>query len=343
MAQSASGRGMSTAGWNNNAGGGAAAAAGTAGALAATAPSAPPAAEPAAAVVTPARGAADAKPSETKATDFSAFLKKGAAPQGMRLPDDLSNAAKKDAGSVLSVGSSAPSGFGAPGAQNLPYVRPADRGAEQNAVSDDQPATLDPNAAAMELIQRNKHQTAKAAAQIPFQQDVRAQTIRPPAQQLNQQQRGDSNRLPSRNGGAGARNGALDRNRDRDRSTKKLGDRLALARGIEMPASRPTANGNGSAANAPKTAPDDANLNASSTLQEQQRRSASLSQHPLSTRDGESGLEPNMPALDYAPQDQNADLDFERLMKEMVRHSRQNFAHVLLALVFRVNVDRLRF
>lgn len=323
MAQSASGRGMSTAGWNNNGGGGAAAAPGTAGALAAAAPSAPPAAEPAAAVANPSRGAADAKPSESKATDFSAFLKKGAAPQGMRLPDDLSNAAKKDAGSVVSVGSILPSGFGAPGAQTVPYVRPADRGAEQNPVSDDQPATVDPNAAAMELIQRNKNQTAKAAAQIPFQQDVRAQAIRPPPQQLNQQQRGDSNRLPSRNGGTGSRNGALDRNRDRDRGTKKLGDRLALARGIEMPASRPTANGNGSGAPAPSSAADDTTSNASSAQQEQQRQSALLSQHPLSTRDGESGFEPNMLALDNAPQDQNADLDFERLMKEMVRHCRQ--------------------
>lgn len=349
MAQSGSGsRGLGTSGWNSNGGKPAAVAGPAGGALvAAAAPSAPPAAEPAAAAVAPGGGAGDPKPAETKATDFNAFLKKGPAPQGMRLPDQLSNAAKKD---VERFGS------GGPGGQTVPYVRPADRGSVESIVSENPPAARDPNAAAMELIQRNKNQTAKAAAQIPFQQDLRTQAVRPPPQQLNHRQRAEPNRLLSRNVGAGARNGAPDRNRDRDQGTKQLGDRLALARGIE-PATRRTAAANGSGALAPSSAAGGATSDPSSAQQDQQQ-SAPPRQHAQSARDDKFVFQANALAFSYdalraaeasfagapldqgAALDQDADLDFERLMKEMVRHC----AAVLVpfVLVFRESLQRVR-
>lgn len=329
MAQSGLGRSSGTAtGWNNN---GAAVAAGTVAAVAVT-PAVPLATEPAAAATTTARAAADAKTAESKATDFNAFLKKGPAPQGMRLPDELSNnAAKKDAGVV--AGTAAGSN-----GQNVPYVRPADRdSAEPNRGADAPSAPLDP---AMELIQRNKNQTAKATAQIPFKPDETSQGIRPPQQQPMQQQRGDVKRLPTRHAGAGTRNAASDRNRDR--GAKKLGDRLALARGIEMPATRRTAKGSGNGMLAPGAETDAATSDDSSAqlqqslpqdghaeedlhmdMHSQESQSAPPLQQPQPTQDGMSRFDSDASAVNAASafQDQNADLDFERLMKEMVRHS----------------------
>ena len=344
MAQSGSARGLGTTGWNNN-GGKPAAVGGPAGALvAAAAPSVPPAAEPAAAAVAPGGGAADAKPAEIKATDFNAFLKKGPAPQGMCLPDQLSNAAKSDVERFGSGGSAS---------QTVPYVRPADRGSVESTVSENPPATRDANAAAMELIQRNKNQTAKAAAQIPFQPDLRAQAARLPPQQLNLRQRAEPNRLLGRNAGAGAFNGAPDRNRDRDQGTTQLGDRLALARGIE-PATRRTATGNGSGAPAASSAGGGATSDTSFSQQDQQ--SSASPQHPQSERDDKFVFQANALAFSYdalraaeasfagapldqgAALDQDADLDFERLMKEMVR--RCAAVSLPFALVFRERLQR---
>ena len=337
MSGSASGRGAaqaSSSGWNGNG----------PGAVAAPPPAAaagPPATEAAAAVTTPGRVAAEAKPAEPKVADFNAFLKKGPAPQGMRLPDDLSNAVKRDVGAV---GAS----------QNVPYVRPADRVqvADLNGGSADAPAAGLDQAAAMELIQRNKNQTAKAAAQIPFQQDVKAQSIRPPPQQQPppqaqqqqpiQQHRGDAaSRVPSRNGAGSRGNGGPDRNRDRDRGggATQLGDRLAQARGIDMPAARRTTtppppkesngNGNGNGKLEASSAPEPSEPASPSKLQTtavhqeedvarqevERERQQEQGKAPPPLQGGSSVAVSAEPPL----QDQHADLDFERLMKEMVR------------------------
>ena len=152
-----------------------------------------------------------------------------------------------------------------------------------------------------------------------------------------QQQRGDTNRLSSRHGGPGARNAAPDRNRDR--GDNQLGDRLALARGIDMPASRRTAKASGNGTPAPSSETDDATggsaqLQRSLTprqdghveedyqvnLQDQESQSAPPLEQPQATRGGLSEFDSDTSAMNTASAFQEADHDFERLMKEMVRH-----------------------
>ena len=160
----------------------------------------------------------------SKATDFAAFLKKAPAPQGMRLPDQLNNGPKKEDIAALPTG------------QSVPYVRPADRVAMESA-QDSQGGNVGGGNAALELIQRNKSHTAKAAAQIPFERKGGDGGRGPPHRndRNDRSDRNERNGILNRNA---HRNGGRERPSGNERAErggggggggdKGLGDRLAL-------------------------------------------------------------------------------------------------------------------
>ena len=268
----------------------------------------------------------------SKATDFAAFLKKAPAPQGMRLPDQLNNGPKKEDIAALPTG------------QSVPYVRPADRVAMESAQeSQSQGGNVGGGNAALELIQRNKSHTAKAAAQIPFERKGGDGGRGPPHR--NDDRRNDRSDRNERNGILNRnahRNGGRERPSGNERAErggggggggeKGLGDRLALARGMAqnqplrrtpLPTSARATSAPGAATTAVGAQQPGSGSTSPSSPQEPQIAAAAAAvavQH-----------QPELPpaaaaaaaaAVAAGSQDDpigDADLDFERLMRDMVR------------------------
>ena len=268
----------------------------------------------------------------SKATDFAAFLKKAPAPQGMRLPDQLNNGPKKEDIAALPTG------------QSVPYVRPADRVAMESAQeSQSQGGNVGGGNAALELIQRNKSHTAKAAAQIPFERKGGDGGRGPPHR--NDDRRNDRSERNERNGILNRnahRNGGRERPSGNERAErggggggggdKGLGDRLALARGMAqnqplrrtpLPTSARATSAPGAATTAVGAQQPGSGSTSPSSPQEPQIAAAAAAvavQH-----------QPELPpaaaaaaaaAVAAGSQDDpigDADLDFERLMRDMVR------------------------
>ena len=268
----------------------------------------------------------------SKATDFAAFLKKAPAPQGMRLPDQLNNGPKKEDIAALPTG------------QSVPYVRPADRVAMESAQeSQSQGGNVGGGNAALELIQRNKSHTAKAAAQIPFERKGGDGGRGPPHR--NDRDRNDRSDRNERNGILNRnahRNGGRERPSGNERAErggggggggdKGLGDRLALARGMAqnqplrrtpLPTSARATSAPGAATTAVGAQQPGSGSTSPSSPQEPQIAAAAAAvavQH-----------QPELPpaaaaaaaaAVAAGSQDDpigDADLDFERLMRDMVR------------------------
>ena len=266
----------------------------------------------------------------SKATDFAAFLKKAPAPQGMRLPDQLNNAPKKEDIAALPTG------------QSVPYVRPADRVAMESA-QDSQGGNVGGGNAALELIQRNKSHTAKAAAQIPFERKGGDGGRGPPHR--NDDRRNDRSDRNERNGILNRnahRNGGRERPSGNERAErggggggggdKGLGDRLALARGMAqnqplrrtpLPTSARATSAPGAATTAVGAQQPGSGSTSPSSPQEPQIAAAAAAvavQHQPELPPAAAAAA--VAAVATGSQDDpigDADLDFERLMRDMVR------------------------